>query len=404
MQRTADGIIHFDGDLQRCCAGIDLGCRLFLVLCTLVTAYTTFFEQGTNLFTVCPYPVLQMGEVWRLLTSNFAHSGFLHLAMNMLTLLSLGHTVERIVGTWCFVGLVVHFSLAIGVLYVALAQLFFIMERNAAWLTYCSVGFSGVDFALLVLAIEMRQSDTESLFGMVWVPARLYPFAVALLVQLLLPHISALGHGCGIAVGYLYCWGYLDVVMLSRDMATTSEAACLKLLNHLRILDAAANPSYHTKLPAASSPFLQAQEARERQPTGPWGELARRLGMDVGCQRLLPFSHSYMAVATQEDEELGEEGEEEASRGSSFPGQGLRMAPPLRDPEKDLELALVASRVEAEEEEKATSAYLNAGEERPSSEVGIPDSLPADPSELGGEARGQGATVEEQEQRSDNPS
>ena len=41
---------------------------------------------------------VQKGEWWRLLTSIFMHAGFMHLFMNMIGLLSIGITVERIYG------------------------------------------------------------------------------------------------------------------------------------------------------------------------------------------------------------------------------------------------------------------------------------------------------------------
>lgn len=41
---------------------------------------------------------VQKGEWWRLLTAMFLHSGFIHLFMNMIGLLSIGITVERIYG------------------------------------------------------------------------------------------------------------------------------------------------------------------------------------------------------------------------------------------------------------------------------------------------------------------
>jgi rhomboid protease GluP len=45
---------------------------------------------------------VQKGEWWRLLTSMFLHSGFNHLFMNMIGLLSIGVTVERIYGRRLF--------------------------------------------------------------------------------------------------------------------------------------------------------------------------------------------------------------------------------------------------------------------------------------------------------------
>jgi len=308
-----------------------------------------------------------MGEVWRLVASNFAHNGFLHLAMNMLTLFNLANHLEPVVGTWTFLGIILHFSLSIGVLYVLAAQLLYVVERDASWLTYCSVGFSAVDFSLLVIVTEMM-GDEPSLGGIVKLPPRVYPFAVAFLIQFLLPHISALGHGCGIAVGYLYSFGYLDALMLTRARAAAAEATCLKILQEWRVADLISTPSYLPRLPStASSAFLMAQEAREREP-GPWTLLARRLGVGTAaCSCILPYTqqvHDYEPVAMQEEER--QEGPSPRPPASSFasggfPGPGLSLTE--NTTEADLARVLAESKAQAEQEERATTAYLAAGEE-----------------------------------------
>lgn len=45
------------------------------------------------------------GEVWRLITSNFLHIGFFHLAFNMYALWILGPIAEEIFGHWAYLGL-----------------------------------------------------------------------------------------------------------------------------------------------------------------------------------------------------------------------------------------------------------------------------------------------------------
>lgn len=44
------------------------------------------------------------GEYWRLFTSMFLHVGFLHLAINMLALWSLGIILEARMRSWVFLG------------------------------------------------------------------------------------------------------------------------------------------------------------------------------------------------------------------------------------------------------------------------------------------------------------
>src|ERR1044071_4359585 len=42
------------------------------------------------------------GEPWRLLTCMFVHIGIIHLAVNMLSLISLGRLLESFIGKWRF--------------------------------------------------------------------------------------------------------------------------------------------------------------------------------------------------------------------------------------------------------------------------------------------------------------
>ncbi|MDQ4127863.1 MAG: rhomboid family intramembrane serine protease [Actinomycetota bacterium] len=58
------------------------------------------------------------GEVWLLVTSIFLHSGFVHLALNMLSLYFLGSFVEDAFGRWRFAALYVLSGLAGGIAYL----------------------------------------------------------------------------------------------------------------------------------------------------------------------------------------------------------------------------------------------------------------------------------------------
>jgi rhomboid protease GluP len=58
------------------------------------------------------------GEVWLLVTSIFLHSGFVHLALNMLSLYFLGSFVEEVFGGWRFAALYALSGLAGGVAYL----------------------------------------------------------------------------------------------------------------------------------------------------------------------------------------------------------------------------------------------------------------------------------------------
>ena len=68
----------------------------------------------------------------------------------------------------------------------------------------CAIGFSGIVFGLIVIDNSVSHATSRSIFGLFSVPARVYPWALMVLWQLLLPSVSFLGHLTGIMVS-TYC-------------------------------------------------------------------------------------------------------------------------------------------------------------------------------------------------------
>jgi rhomboid protease GluP len=69
-----------------------------------------------------PALTLGQGQYWRLLNACFLHGGLAHLAMNMLSLLSLGPLLERLCGPWRFAGLYLFCGLCGSLLSAALGH------------------------------------------------------------------------------------------------------------------------------------------------------------------------------------------------------------------------------------------------------------------------------------------
>jgi rhomboid protease GluP len=88
------------------------------------------------------------GELWLLLTSMFLHSGFIHLALNMLSLYFLGSFVEQAFGKSRFLALYLSSGLAGGIAYLYFGD----FDGPA-------VGASGAIFGLLggVLGYSLRR-------------------------------------------------------------------------------------------------------------------------------------------------------------------------------------------------------------------------------------------------------
>jgi len=100
---------------------------------------------------------VQRGEWWRLLTATFLHSGFLHLAMNMLGLVGVGITVERIYGHRLFALI----YLGSGLIGSALSLHF--SAQHAV-----SVGASGAIFGVagaLLVGVFQHREQLPKIFG-----------------------------------------------------------------------------------------------------------------------------------------------------------------------------------------------------------------------------------------------
>ena len=135
---------------------------------------------------------VQQGQWWRLLTSSFLHIGPVHLALNMLGLLLVGPTVERLYGHWLFLLLYIGAALA-----GSAASLHFSASSGV------SVGASAAVFGcagtLLTMLVRHRRQlpqkfGRQALAGIVLV-------IVAALVQGLAPGVDNAAHVGGLLAG-----------------------------------------------------------------------------------------------------------------------------------------------------------------------------------------------------------
>jgi rhomboid protease GluP len=152
-----------------------------------------------------PGPVLQRGalipslvaggEWWRLLSSMFLHSGFIHLALNMISLYFLGSFVEEAFGRGRYLALYLLGGIAGG-----LAYLYFGAFDVPA------VGASGAIFALLggIFGYSLRRG-TFSWQNPV-IRQLLILLALNLYIGFSVPNISNTAHLGGLAGGAVFGW------------------------------------------------------------------------------------------------------------------------------------------------------------------------------------------------------
>jgi hypothetical protein len=76
----------------------------------------------------------------------------------------------------------------------------------------CSVGFSGVIFALIVAETHVNNIQHRSFYGLFSVPAAYFPWLLLVLWQFIIPQVSFFGHLSGILAGIMYSKGWLACV------------------------------------------------------------------------------------------------------------------------------------------------------------------------------------------------
>lgn len=160
--------------------------------------------------------VLWHGEVWRFFTAAMFHMGALHVAFNMLAFVPIGMSLERALGSVAFAYLML--------LLVVLGDAAFVFfsfiaafgpaRLGGEWVRQCAVGLSGVIFGLIVADNATNHANHRSIFGFFNVPAAVYPWALLVFWQLIMPGASFLGHLCGVLIGQLYMWGLLKWLLL----------------------------------------------------------------------------------------------------------------------------------------------------------------------------------------------
>jgi GlpG protein len=92
-------------------------------------------------------PEIASGQLWRFLTPMFLHFGLLHIAFNMFMLLELGTLVERVLGSWRYLLIVLVLS----------------VDANIAQFQATGPGFGGMSGVIY------------GLFGYAWIRGRLDP-------------------------------------------------------------------------------------------------------------------------------------------------------------------------------------------------------------------------------------
>ncbi|KAM4565948.1 rhomboid-related protein 4-like [Odontesthes bonariensis] len=166
--------------------------------------------------------VYRFKEWHRLLLSPLHHMDDLHLYVNMVSFLWKGNMLERRLGGSWFLYLLSVFSLLTGLVYLLVQMLMIkLMQRSDRLVEFidlpslsseCVVGFSGVLFALKVVSNHFNPGDVTHILN-IRVSNRFASWVELVLIYLIVPSSSLVGHLAGILVGLMYTLGPLKIIM-----------------------------------------------------------------------------------------------------------------------------------------------------------------------------------------------
>ena len=133
--------------------------------------------------------VFATGEYWRFFTSMFIHSGIMHVIFNMIILLHAGGYLEPYMGQRKFIA----FYLLSGL---------FVSVCSGVFTNAISVGASGAVFALLgfLLYFDLQARRLGQPTNSIILPL----VAINVVITLVIPQISTVGHFSGLIIGFLY--------------------------------------------------------------------------------------------------------------------------------------------------------------------------------------------------------
>lgn len=220
--------------------------------------FSELLHYAPSNLAVClsPAAVLTRGQVYRIVVAPFFHTGILHILFNMVTFYFVGAQVENEIGTLAmtYTMLVIIIPLA-GVIHTLLSYCIDALS-GLHFRNDCAVGLSGALFSLIVLAVEMSGASSISFFGFFTLPARVYPWFLLVVLSLISPGLSFLGHLSGVLVGYAIFERVLSAILPSDSRLVSIESS----------LGLASLPLYRAN-PVGMAGFSSYMPSRDTLPT-----------------------------------------------------------------------------------------------------------------------------------------
>lgn len=176
--------------------------------------YTGMVQVPWNAEEVCISAVkIVKYRDWRsFFLSNFEHGSDMHLYYNMVSFILKGSYLEPIYRTPNFVLLLIILSTGCSIMYVSLGYILMQLTGDYGYFTTCAIGFSATLFALKVIVLCEERDRLHNVSGFI-VPSKLAVWFELILIHLLVPNSSFVGHLGGILVGCLYSYTFVGEII-----------------------------------------------------------------------------------------------------------------------------------------------------------------------------------------------
>ena len=177
-----------------------------------VTLLSIVSQVGVYLqFVVVPRLCISGKSVWqdrdyaRLVVPAFRHTHDIHLYYNMVSLAWKGLEMERRLGSVKYLVTLLLLTVMSSCFYVVLALVGSDVLEDSTIMSQCAIGFSGVLFAMKVVNIHQANMEQErtSFFGFL-VPLKYAAWLELVIIQVVVPNSSFMGHLGGILAGLMF--------------------------------------------------------------------------------------------------------------------------------------------------------------------------------------------------------
>lgn len=179
----------------------------FLNIFLYLLSFLKNFEM--NNYSICLWQIIYKHQYYRMITHNFFHANFVHILFNLIFFYFVGRSLEKKIGSFLTFFYICESVVLIWFYYIGILKMLKYVVIESLKMTeynydfYCSIGFSGILFSLYYLFCSFKnvKESVMLLFNFIPIKAKYTPYCYLILMQMMNPKSSFLGHLCGILTG-----------------------------------------------------------------------------------------------------------------------------------------------------------------------------------------------------------